>query len=159
MDTASFYFVFLVVTILVLVVANIFLIIRFYKTNREADEILKGGKMKDWRAIFLSQKKKSDEIEQKIKEILLEIENLKKNCEKTIQKIGIVRFNPFNELGGNQSFVIALLDGKNNGIVISSLFLKEGNRVYAKPIKNGTSDYVLSKEELEAIERAIKHKE
>ena len=59
-------------------------------------------------------------------------------------------------MGGNQSFIIALLDGKNNGFVISSLFVKEGSRVYTKEIKAGKSDYKLSKEELEAIERAIK---
>jgi hypothetical protein len=61
-------------------------------------------------------------------------------------------------MGGNQSFVIALLDDKNNGFVISSLFVKEGNRVYAKAIREGKSDYLLSKEEVEAINRAVNAK-
>ena len=58
-------------------------------------------------------------------------------------------------MGGNQSFVIALLDDKNNGFVISSLFIKEGNRVYAKAVKDGKSDYLLSNEEKEAIAIAM----
>ena len=69
-----------------------------------------------------------------------------------------MRFNPFNDLGGNQSFVIALLDNENSGFVISSLFVKEGNRVYAKAIRNGKSDHLLFDEEKEAIERAIRSK-
>ena len=73
-------------------------------------------------------------------------------------KIGVVRFNPFNDMGGNQSFIIAMLDNKNNGFVISSLFVKDGNRVYTKTVKQGKSDYVLSKEEIEAINRAINSK-
>ncbi|MCX6722418.1 MAG: DUF4446 family protein [Candidatus Staskawiczbacteria bacterium] len=75
-----------------------------------------------------------------------------------MQKTGIVRFNPFNEMGGNQSFVIALLDDKNNGFVISSLFSKEGNRVYAKTVKAGKSDHMLSSEEVEALNMAINSK-
>ena len=85
----------------------------------------------------------------------MKIKNLEGICEKTIQKTGLVRFNPFNDMGGNQSFVIALLDDKNNGFVISSLFVKEGNRVYAKAIKAGKSDHALSNEEKEAIEKAL----
>ena len=70
---------------------------------------------------------------------------------RSIQKVGVVRFNPFKETGGNQSFSIALLDSKDNGLVISSLFTRQGTRIYAKPVKNGKSTYQLSKEELEAI--------
>ena len=52
-------------------------------------------------------------------------------------------------------FVVAMLDDKNNGFVISSLFGKDGNRVFAKPVKAGKSEYLLSKEELEALEQAM----
>jgi len=61
-------------------------------------------------------------------------------------------------MGGNQSFVIAMLDNKNNGFIISSLFTDEGNRVYAKTIKQGKSDHLLSGEEIQAVERAISSK-
>jgi hypothetical protein len=58
-------------------------------------------------------------------------------------------------MGGNQSFVIALLDGENNGFVISSFFVKEGNRIYIKTIKDEKSDYPLSNEEKEALKKAM----
>jgi len=75
--------------------------------------------------------------------------------EKSIQKIGFVRFNPFGDVGGNQSFSVAFLDFKNNGVVITSLFGREGTRVYSKPIKDGASPNHLAEEEKKAIEEAI----
>lgn len=103
-----------------------------------------------------------------LKEILASFRNLEKNCQKLseelenlkkeslfyIRKVGMVRFNPFKDIGGDQSFSVALLDGKNDGIVITSLYSREENRVYGKPIKEGLSEYALSAEEKEAIERA-----
>lgn len=82
------------------------------------------------------------------------LENLKKESRFSIQKIGIVRFNPFSEVGSDQSFSIALLDGNNDGVVITSLYAREGNRVYGKSIKAGLSKYSLSDEEKKAIKSA-----
>jgi hypothetical protein len=67
----------------------------------------------------------------------------------------VLRYNPFDNVGGDQSFSIALLDANNNGFVITSLYAREGTRVFAKPIKNGESEFPLSEEEKEAINRAI----
>lgn len=69
-------------------------------------------------------------------------------------RIGIVRFNPFHETGGDQSFSVAFLDDEGNGIVITSLYSRDGTRVYAKPIQNGQSPYPLMDEEVEALRRA-----
>ncbi len=139
----------------VLFLINVFLVWYFYKNSKKIDILLENGKIRSFKDIFLRQKEKNTELEKRLKQAFLEIEELKNISEKTIQKTSIVRFNPFNEMGGNQSFVIALLDDRNNGFVVSSLFIKEGNRVYAKCIKNGKSDHVLSKEEQEAITKAI----
>ena len=103
----------------------------------------------------MSQKDRMDSLDKKIEEGFLKIKNLEDICETTIRKVGVVRFNPFNDMGGNQSFIIAMLNSKNNGFLISSLFIKDGNRVYSKAIKNGKSEHILSKEEVEAISRAI----
>lgn len=75
---------------------------------------------------------------------------------KAITKFAILRFNPFNDLGGDQSFVLALLDKSNSGVIITSLHSRSQTRVYAKGIKNGTSPGLsLSKEEKAAINKAI----
>ena len=95
------------------------------------------------------------DIEGEIKKILKWNEDLQKICDISITKVGVVRFNPFKDTGGDQSFVIALLNSNNNGIVLSSLYTREGNRVYTKPIEKGTSTYHLSKEEEKAIAEAI----
>jgi hypothetical protein len=69
-----------------------------------------------------------------------------------IQKIGVVRFNPFSDTGGSQSFTITLLDGKNNGVVMTSLYARTGNRWYIKQVKEGKGiGLELSKEEESAV--------
>ncbi len=69
----------------------------------------------------------------------------------TIQRVGLVRFNPFSDTGGDQSFSIALLDGDGDGLVVSSLFSRSDTRVFAKPIQGGQSKYHLTEEEQQAI--------
>ncbi|HCC59699.1 MAG: hypothetical protein A2402_02860 [Candidatus Staskawiczbacteria bacterium RIFOXYC1_FULL_37_43] len=140
---------------LVLFLINLFLVWYFYKTNKNIDKLLEKGKIKDLKDVLLSHAEKNKKLEDSIEKIFGDVENLRKLSEKSVQNIGVVRFNPFSDMGGNQSFAIALLDNKNNGFVISSLFIKEGNRVYAKAVKDGKSDYLLSNEEKEAIVRAM----
>jgi len=94
------------------------------------------------------------ELEKSYKELSEELEKLKKENLSNFQKIGIVRFNPFKEVGSDQSFSVAILNGNNDGVVITSLYTREENRVYGKPIKAGFSEYTLSEEEKQAIEKA-----
>ncbi len=93
-------------------------------------------------------------LEERLKKTDKKLQILEKNSKFFLQKVGIIRFNPFPEVGSNQSFSIALLDNNNDGVVITSLYSRDENRVYGKPIKNGISEYSLSKEEIRAIERA-----
>lgn len=86
-----------------------------------------------------------------LKELGKILAELVENNRFNVQKVGLIRFNPFADTGGNISFALALLDGHNNGIVISSLYSREGSRIYAKPIENGQSSHHLTEEEREAI--------
>lgn len=99
------------------------------------------------------------DLEQKFEKLSQDLKIFKKEGRRFIQKVGIIRFNPFKEIGGDQSFSIALLNGNDDGIVITSLYTREGNRVYGKPIKNGKSEYPLSDEEIKAIQEAQKNYE
>ena len=101
--------------------------------------------------------KQFEELKKEVKGISQAFNALKKNSRLSIQKVGIIRYNPFSGVGSDQSFSIALLDGNNNGIVITSLFSQDGNRVYGKSIENGNSEYILSEEEKKAISSAIKY--
>lgn len=71
-----------------------------------------------------------------------------------VQKVGLVRFNPFSDGGGNFSFSLALLDGANNGIVLTSMHGREQNRIYSKNIIEGKSEIILTEEEVEAVKLA-----
>lgn len=73
---------------------------------------------------------------------------------RSIQKVGLVRFNPFSDTGSDQSFALALLDLYDNGVVVSSIHGRQGTRIYAKPVRGGESGNHLSAEELEAISQA-----
>ena len=78
-----------------------------------------------------------------------------RRTEQAIQHVGVVRFNPFEDTGSDQSFCIALLDARRDGIVISSLHGRQSTRVFAKPITDGRSTHDLSDEEAEAIRVAL----
>lgn len=91
-----------------------------------------------------------------------DIENLKLYCDKIqregvlhIQKIGLVRFNPFKDTGGDQSFILSLVDGNNTGVIISGLYSRSGTRWYAKRVVKGKSlEHELSDEEKKALKEA-----
>ena len=68
-----------------------------------------------------------------------------------LQRMAIVRFNPFRDTGGDQSFSIALADGQGNGVILSSLHTRDMTRVYAKPLEKWQSSYALTDEEKQAI--------
>jgi hypothetical protein len=72
------------------------------------------------------------------------------------QKISLVRFNPFGDTGGDQSFSLAILDAHDSGYVLTSIHGREGTRVYVKPIDLGKSKYQLSQEEQQALSQASK---
>ena len=71
-----------------------------------------------------------------------------------LSRVGIVRFNPYHDTGGDYSFAVALLDGSGSGVLLTGLYHREQCRVYAKPVRAWGSTYVLTDEEREAIEAA-----
>lgn len=93
-------------------------------------------------------------VEKEIEEIKEFYNRLDTRLKKTIQKVGIIRYNAFDDMGSDLSFSLALLDESNNGVVISNLYGRNESTTYAKPIKNAESRYKLSIEEMQAIDRA-----
>lgn len=140
---------------LFLVLINVTLLISFFNLKKKLNIFLRGKNAENLEESITELIDETAILHSNLKKISNEQENQAKMLSSTIKKIGIVRFNPFNNTGGDQSFAIALLNSKNSGIIISSLFLREGTRIYAKPIKNLKSSYPLSKEEEEAIKKAM----
>lgn len=135
-----------------LVVLTIFFVRLFIFFKKLTKDSQKGDLIKILNKIFETQNKNSLSIgglEKEIKRIDLE----KKSH---VQKVGIIRFNPFKEIGGDHSFSLALLDGEDSGVIITCLHTRERTRVYMKAISKGKSELELSSEEKKALEKAIK---
>jgi len=98
--------------------------------------------------------KELKKLEKKNLELIEQLAEMKTENKSHFKKMGFVRYNPFSEVGSDQSFSLALLDSQNNGVIITSLFSREGNRVYAKAIEQGKSAYPLSDEEKQALDKA-----
>jgi len=96
------------------------------------------------------------QIEQTTQAMDLRVTELEVKLPYLVQHIGVVRFNPFSDKGGDQSFVLAILDAHADGAVLSALHGRNDVRVYAKPVIGGQSTYTLTAEEKEAIARAMK---
>lgn len=104
--------------------------------------------------LISSSDQNADDLKKLTEKFISEVENNKKH----FQKLGFLRYNPFTDTGGDQSFSLCLLDEKGEGFVISSLHSRENTRIYAKKIEDGKpmNNIVLSKEEQEVIKQAIK---
>ena len=96
----------------------------------------------------------SKRIEEKYSKLLDMVTDMDKTDKTKIQKIGLIRYNPFDEMGGNLCFALALLDGHDNGVVLNGIHSRTGSFTYAKPIEMGVSTYMLSEEEIKAVEMA-----
>ena len=109
-------------------------------------------------------------LEQLILETLKEVDEIKLDCDKlekqyleldsrirfSIQRVGVVRYHAFADLGSELSYSIALLDDELNGLILTSIYGRENSTSYSKPIAKGKSKYALSVEEMQAIDRAIR---
>lgn len=96
-----------------------------------------------------------ERVERQNAEIISYCKNLDDEVAKCIQKVGMVRYSAFKDTGSDLSFAVAMLDENNDGIVFNGIYSREMSNIYAKPVKNGVSEYTLSEEEKEAIRRAI----
>jgi hypothetical protein len=153
---------FLIIILLISVLSIILLILNHLKLTKlknEYSEFMKklgnGKNIDENLKVYMDRVQKVEDLN---KEIIQYCERLDKTVDTCIQKIGIVRYNAFKDVGSNLSFTLALLDNNNNGVVLNGIYSRDNSNIYAKPIKDGKSEYILSDEEKEAIEKAINEK-
>lgn len=115
----------------------------------------KGNEDKNLEEILLATSEREEVTRQGLNKLEERFVNNMAKEDKHIQNCGLVRFQAFQNTGGDLSFALALLDAHGNGVVLSSLFGRDESRVYCKPVEEGKSTYPLSKEEQKAIEIAI----
>ncbi len=135
---------------------NAFLQFRLNKIKKQSAEFFTGKKAKNLEEFILEQAKNIKIMDKDIQELYNISNQINALALRGIHKTGMVRFNPFKEVGGDQSFAIAFLNGKNNGLVISSLYTREGTRIFSKSIVSGKSEkHPLTEEEEAAIKIAL----
>lgn len=139
----------------VLIVWLLALSILFLSLSKKWNRFTENGRHITLAEVLETLIKKQELSQEAVKGLIANLEELKYWQRKHFQKFALVRYNPFEDTGGDQSFVIALLDGENSGVVISSLHSRNGTRVYAKGVSGAKSQaHEFSKEEKEVVEKA-----
>ncbi len=134
------------------------LLVERRRTNRLArrlDSLMRGGDGRSLEAILDAHLDKVLAVSRDLDTLAARSAMLEGLGRRAIQRVGLVRYNPFDDTGGNQSFALALVDAEGDGFVLSSLHARAGTRVYAKALAKGRAETGLSAEEAEALQRAL----
>jgi len=145
----------LIIVDLVLVAAVAIQSVRLGRVRRRLDGITRGEHGHSLEAILDAHIDKVFAVGRELDELSARAAILEAAARRSFQRVGIVRYNPFEDTGGNQSFALAMMDANGNGFVLSSLHARAGTRVYAKAVTAGRAETQLSDEESAALQRAL----
>ena len=145
----------LFVIILALIISLILVVRRLAYVNRKYYVLMSGKKGKDLEKVILTRFKEMDKVKANARRVTSEHKKFKGQLDSCIDKIGLVKYDAFDNLAGNLSFSLALLNQDNSGIVLNTMHSREGCYTYAKEIIKGESYISLSEEEKEAIKKAM----
>ena len=151
--------------LIIILILNIFLLIMSVISNirikniHNKDKIFmeklgNGSNIKEDLDVYM---RRVGNTEEEIRKLSLYYKELDEKSKKSLQKVGIVRYNAYKDTGSDLSFAVCILDEENNGVVFNGIYSRDMSNIYAKPIENGTSKYKITPEEQEAINRAIEY--
>ncbi len=141
---------FFVLTAVAILIGAIWMII----TEKRLKRFFLGKKAKDLEDTIAALEEEISKLNQAKENTEKYLANINDKLKKSIRGLETVRFNPFPDQGSNQSFAIGMLNEEGDGLVMSSLYSRDRMSVFAKPIKNGKSEYELTSEEKEALQKA-----
>lgn len=118
-------------------------------------KMMKGTTTQNLEELIVSNLDSISSSEEKSKECIKELEELKQKTKTCVQKIAITRYKAFEDIGSDLSFSIAMLDENNDGLILTGIFGRNESTTYAKPVDKGISRYDLSEEELDVLNEAI----
>lgn len=143
----------ILVCLMAISIINLVSIIFMKKKYKILTNLLGNGQ--DFNSILAGYVEKVENVSRETFEINSKINDIRKNMEKCIQKVGVVRYKAYLDSGSDLCFAVALLDFEDNGIVINGIYSRDNTTTtYAKPIEHGKSKYTLVDEEVQAIELA-----
>ncbi len=139
----------------ILALTTVICINRYNKLNRRYEKFMsklsQGEKIEDMLAGYIERVRVLELKHDDLKDAL---DRLEANMKKCVQKVGLVRYNAYNDTGSDLSFTMALMDADDNGVVVNGLYSRESSSIFAKPLINGETKYNLSAEEIQAIDIA-----
>ena len=158
LNTQTFVYTSFIVNI-VLIIITITNMIMLTKTNKKYLQFMKklgnGNNLDEMLKTYLRDVREIKQDNAEIKAYYTKLDNDIASC---VQKVGIVRYNAFRDVGSDLSFSIAILDSYNDGVIITGIYSRHDSTTYAKPIDKGISRYQLSEEELHVLNEAINSK-
>jgi hypothetical protein len=145
----------LVIVVLALAFAVVGLIRRVRKLGRRLESLTQGSDESSLEGVLGSHLEEVRRAVSDVDVLAGRTSALERDVQASFGRMAMVRFNPFEDTGGNQSFALAMIDGRGDGFVVSSLHARAGTRVYATAIGAGSSEAALSDEESEALRQAL----
>lgn len=147
-----------VAVILILFILNIISLVKIGKMKKKYNAFMEGKDAKSLEETILSRFRQVDDLKVNQELQNKDIQVLKATILKTYQKFGLVKYDAFNEMGGQLSFAMAMLNKENNGFLLNTVHNRGGSYTYVKEIVDGKSEINLSEEEEEALKKAINTK-
>ena len=151
----GYIFIGLIILIILLLILVIVMLTKISKLNKRCNSFMKGKAGKSLEQDIVRLYEDNQVLKTGMNENKRDIRSINKQLAKAFQKIGIVRYNAFQTMGGNLSYSLVLLDEKDNGFILNTIHSSEGCYSYTKDIANGNCDIALSPEEQKAIEIAM----
>lgn len=145
----------LVAVVFLLLILTIINIVQMRKLKKGYRAFMSGKNAKNLEDTLIKRLNQVDVLIESNDENKKNIRELFSNMQITYQKMGLIKYDAFNEMGGKLSFSLAMLDKRNNGFIINAMHTREGCYTYIKEIVDGNSIIVLSEEEQKALDRAM----
>lgn len=157
-DFAPFVILGLGISCIIMFICLIVLFRKTSKLQKKYKRLMHGSKGKNLEQLIMSRLDSIEEMNLKTNELNAQYEKLESELNKCIQKVSIMRYRAFDNVGSDLSFSIAMLDKNNDGIMLTGIYGREDSTTYAKPIDKGISKYNLSEEEEYVLNEACGQK-
>ena len=141
--------------ILVLLILIVYTMVRLSTMRARYREMMRGSETEDIEGMLIQHIHEVEQVAATNAHILEENELIRQFLRKTLVRTAMVRFRAFEDMGGDLSYAVAMLDANNDGVIFSSIFARADSRSYIKPIKNGSSEYPLTDEEKGVLREAM----
>ena len=150
----------IVLAILTLIsfIASVICFSQYRKLYRRYDVFMRGKDAETFENTIMDLVDETEELRARDADTRRLVDSIVSKAQAGYQKTGIVKYNAFKGMGGNLSFVIAMLDDNNTGFVLNSVHSREGCYLYLKDVIEGKTEVLLGSEEKEALERALGYK-